>query len=270
MKMLLFLFSALLALFAVNAQDGPCPTNVRLQLLQDPCEANNVVIEVRLLNNSQNLYGFNMEIVKPELANWVTVDENENPNCIYYTGKGYAHNILAQWEGVTDEEREEQLSQHCDILSQMKGNGNLLILEVLSNNDCRFFPTSDENSAEWDDYFIPVGKFAIDVSNLDDYNFMVSTSDRYFNFVGGPEGTCAWNSDYYESLGLYKIGDYVSAYWQLPPGFDAIDEVDATKSISSVKYYNLAGVESAELQQGVNIKVTTYTDGTRSSEKVIK
>lgn len=270
MKMLLFLFSALLALFAVNAQDGPCPTNVRLQLLQDPCEATNVVIEVRLLNNSQNLYGFNMEIVKPELANWVTVDENENPNCIYYTGKGYAHNILAQWEGVTDEEREEQLSQHCDILSQMKGNGNLLILEVLSNNDCRFFPTSDENSAEWDDYFIPVGKFAIDVSNLDDYNFMVSTSDRYFNFVGGPEGTCAWNSDYYESLGLYKIGDYVSAYWQLPPGFDAIDEVDATKSISSVKYYNLAGVESAEPQLGMNIKVTTYTDGTRTTEKIIK
>ena len=99
---------------------------------------------------------------------------------------------------------------------------------------------------------------------------MVSTSDRDFSFAGGPEGTCAWNSDYYESLGLYKIGDYVSAYWQLPPGFDAIDEVDASKSISSVKYYNLAGVESAEPFKGVNLKVTTYTDGSRTTEKIIK
>jgi hypothetical protein len=35
-------------------------------------------------------------------------------------------------------------------------------------------------------------------------------------------------------------------------------------------YYNLAGVESAEPFKGVNIKVTTYCDGTRSSEKVLK
>ncbi len=35
-------------------------------------------------------------------------------------------------------------------------------------------------------------------------------------------------------------------------------------------YYNLAGVESAEPFKGVNLKVTTYTDGSRTTEKIIK
>ena len=64
-------------------------------------------------------------------------------------------------------------------------------------------------------------------------------------------------------------------YWQ---DFDNIVEMDMTgistvkgdRQVTGVRYYNLAGVESAEPQQGVNIKVTTYSDGTRMSEKVIK
>ena len=50
----------------------------------------------------------------------------------------------------------------------------------------------------------------------------------------------------------------------------AITAVSIDKQVARVRYFNLAGVESAEPQQGVNIKVTTYSDGTRSSEKVIK
>ena len=51
---------------------------------------------------------------------------------------------------------------------------------------------------------------------------------------------------------------------------DAITTVDGSKQPQGVCYYNLAGVESAEPQQGVNIRVTTYTDGSRTSEKVLK
>ena len=51
---------------------------------------------------------------------------------------------------------------------------------------------------------------------------------------------------------------------------NAITTISGEKQAVSVRYYNLAGMESAEPQQGVNIKVTTYTDGTSSSEKVIK
>ncbi|MBR5029725.1 MAG: hypothetical protein IKX63_01295, partial [Muribaculaceae bacterium] len=51
---------------------------------------------------------------------------------------------------------------------------------------------------------------------------------------------------------------------------DAISTIASDKQVMSVRYYNLAGIESTEPQQGVNIKVSTYSDGTRSSEKVLK
>ncbi len=67
---------------------------------------------------------------------------------------------------------------------------------------------------------------------------------------------------------VYKGCKYDEAQQLKNP--DAITTVDGTKQPQGVRYYNLAGVESAEPQQGVNIRVTTYTDGTRSSEKIIK
>ena len=49
------------------------------------------------------------------------------------------------------------------------------------------------------------------------------------------------------------------------------DVVDVTgKAVAGVKYYNLAGIESDRPFEGVNIIVTTYTDGSRSSSKVLK
>ena len=49
------------------------------------------------------------------------------------------------------------------------------------------------------------------------------------------------------------------------------DVVDVTgKAVAGVKYYNLAGIESDRPFEGVNIVVTTYTDGSRSSSKVLK
>ena len=44
----------------------------------------------------------------------------------------------------------------------------------------------------------------------------------------------------------------------------------AGKAVAGVKYYNLAGMESDRPFEGVNIIVTTYTDGSRSSAKVLK
>ena len=52
--------------------------------------------------------------------------------------------------------------------------------------------------------------------------------------------------------------------------WDAITSIEGDKQVKSIRYFNLAGVESAEPQQGVNIKVTTYSDGTLKSEKIIK
>ncbi len=50
----------------------------------------------------------------------------------------------------------------------------------------------------------------------------------------------------------------------------AVRDINADKAIAGVKYYNVAGVESNEAFDGVNIVVTTYVDGTTSAVKVIK
>ena len=53
-------------------------------------------------------------------------------------------------------------------------------------------------------------------------------------------------------------------------GSSSVVEDLAQKTINNVKYYNVAGMESNMPFDGVNIKVTTYNDGTTSTCKVIK
>ncbi len=56
-----------------------------------------------------------------------------------------------------------------------------------------------------------------------------------------------------------------------PSGSIVTAVTDVTgKAVAGVKYYNLAGIESDRPFEGVNIVVTTYTDGSRSSSKVLK
>ena len=50
----------------------------------------------------------------------------------------------------------------------------------------------------------------------------------------------------------------------------AVDGVTVAKEVESVKFYNVAGMESDKPFEGVNIVVTRYTDGTTSSQKVLK
>lgn len=50
----------------------------------------------------------------------------------------------------------------------------------------------------------------------------------------------------------------------------AINVVDAAKNLESVTYYNLAGVESATPFQGVNIEVKKYSDGSKTTSKVVR
>ena len=50
----------------------------------------------------------------------------------------------------------------------------------------------------------------------------------------------------------------------------AINTVNVNGEVKSVKYYNVAGIESDVPFQGVNIEVTTYTDGSRTTRKIMK
>lgn len=54
------------------------------------------------------------------------------------------------------------------------------------------------------------------------------------------------------------------------PQPSGVTDITTSKIVKSVRYYNLAGMESATPFSGVNIAITTYTDGTTTSSKVIK
>ena len=55
-----------------------------------------------------------------------------------------------------------------------------------------------------------------------------------------------------------------------PDHATGVEDVDAEKTVAGVTYYNLLGVSSDSPFEGVNVVVTTYTDGTKSSKKILR
>ncbi len=50
----------------------------------------------------------------------------------------------------------------------------------------------------------------------------------------------------------------------------SVNELSGVKAVARVDYFNLAGQQIDRPSSGVTLVVTTYTDGTRSTTKVIK
>ena len=63
-----------------------------------------------------------------------------------------------------------------------------------------------------------------------------------------------------------RIGDFTIAMGNPT----AVNEMNAGKTIVSVNYFNLAGQQMNEPATGVTLVITTYTDGTRTTSKIIK
>jgi hypothetical protein len=53
-------------------------------------------------------------------------------------------------------------------------------------------------------------------------------------------------------------------------GTTGVNEMAAGKTVARVDYFNLAGQQNDRPDSGVTIVVTTYTDGTSSTTKIIK
>lgn len=67
--------------------------------------------------------------------------------------------------------------------------------------------------------------------------------------------------------GITNKSDIV--YLEVYPHHSGVNEVNGSKSVESVRYFNVAGQEMAQ-PSGMTIQVTTYTDGTTTATKVIK
>jgi hypothetical protein len=88
-----------------------------------------------------------------------------------------------------------------------------------------------------------------------------------------------WVLDESKMVDFSPLTDYNSGKDGDAPGYvfqfeddtnTAIDNVTTTKQVKSVRYYNTLGIDSATPFDGVNVVVTTYSDGTSSTMKVIK
>lgn len=78
---------------------------------------------------------------------------------------------------------------------------------------------------------------------------------------------------YYTTFDQGHEEDAPGYIFQYPDGdntFTRIENVNTNKEVKSVRYYNTLGVESNTPFEGVNIVVTTYSDGTTSAEKTLK
>lgn len=73
------------------------------------------------------------------------------------------------------------------------------------------------------------------------------------------------------SCGTVTFDDiYKDVELEIRKDLTAVEEIGAAKSVANVTYFNLAGQMSAQPVDGVNIVVTTYTDGTSTTSKVVK
>jgi len=88
------------------------------------------------------------------------------------------------------------------------------------------------------------------------------------------------NAEGYEPLFTQNIGIQVfytvngeknasDIVWLYEAPHSNVNELNAGKTVANVRYFNIAGQEMAQ-PAGMTIKVTTYTDGTKSAVKVVK
>ena len=109
-------------------------------------------------------------------------------------------------------------------------------------------------------------------------------SSTIYYRVQFPDGTWSEWAEYTEILSFTGNGKYRVEAYAVAPGkaesyeiayefvvspFTGIAEMNADKAVAGVRYFNMAGQEMQQAE-GLTIVVTTYTDGTTSTMKVMK
>lgn len=85
-------------------------------------------------------------------------------------------------------------------------------------------------------------------------NYTVDGGHQYLlSFMGWPD----------------KEMSYVHAHYADGGGYDSVEETITDKQVESVRYYNINGMELRE-PSGITIVVTTYTDGSHETAKIMK
>ncbi len=243
MKKFFTLFAAaLLGVSAFAQMPETCPSELGMQVKNGAqTSMTNARIQLTLVNSSENLNGFNTELEC----------ENENVTFKTFSATNYANVILARWEGtteiedpdtgdmveveITDAIRKQLLTTKCDVKYNVKENGNLVIIELLSTNDCRFFPVLEEKTA--------IGEFGIawtPTAKADEEATLLAPAipSRYsFAYTGGVEGTRAWTPDAPLSITLVNDGTQITE-----KVISAISTINTDKAVDN-RIFDLQGRE---------------------------
>ena len=103
------------------------------------------------------------------------------------------------------------------------------------------------------------------------YAYDMNTRHHTQKYAPARKGVSAKEEGEQSVMGGFYFDLHYPVTFQDPHIVTAIDEVNVeNKEVASVKYYNLAGIENDNPFVGVNIMVVTYTDGTKSTAKVLK
>jgi len=114
---------------------------------------------------------------------------------------------------------------------------------------------------------------------IEGYETLFDLKDNDGNVIEPAEDGNYYSLDHTKTYTIYILGKekgsftFDDIYKDIElniKNFTAVEELDANKTVANVAYYNLAGQQSAQPVSGVNIVVTTYSDGTTTTAKVIK
>ena len=112
------------------------------------------------------------------------------------------------------------------------------------------------------------------MENLLNYLKQDNPFDPYWDQFGIDEAQ--WNAEPNTWYIAFSIAKNANGEWGplaavefKTPGATGINEMAADKQVAGVRYFNLAGQEMTEAS-GLTIVLTTYTDGTTSTAKVMK
>ncbi len=221
-----------------------------------------------------NLNGFNMQVQKAVGSESIIFRKS---NGKYFSAEGYADIILKRWETtivdvdgdgnedeeipVTDEMREAKLPSMCDVLSNDLNN-KLVIIEILTTNECRFFPILDVPTG--------IGKFFLNMSNCEDGEYTIYAIDTpegcSFSYTNGPEPLPSWTADEPVVLRLIKEGDFIFDADAYADAYDFMVngicyKINSDKASVTVFYQNPTSPSYSALSGSISIPSSVYYNG---------
>ncbi|MBR5118644.1 MAG: hypothetical protein IK100_08375 [Muribaculaceae bacterium] len=134
--------------------------------------------------------------------------------------------------------------------------------EVKANDANTYLPLTSKTKRE-------EGTPALDMEGLGFWKDNISELEGNKAYLNGDGQTDFNINTTFDNSTVGKAPGYVFQYVDNDT-YTRIENVTANKEVKSVRYYNTLGVESTTPFEGVNIIVTTFTDGTQTTTKAIK